>query len=202
MCLSRNPGHGLWWRRGDALPTFKIVLAYDGTDFVGWQRQASGVSIQGLLEDALRELDERDVPVAGAGRTDAGVHALGQTASFSLNRAIAGDTLVRAFNARLPHAVRVLSGEEMPPAFHARFDARRKVYRYCIWNGDVLPPFDRWYAWHVPGTLDVGAMQAAAAASRGPSRLRGVSVRGQSDEDDRARDLLIADSLIAIRDSL
>jgi tRNA pseudouridine38-40 synthase len=149
------------------LPTFRIVLAYDGTDFVGWQRQASGISIQGLLEDALRELDQRDVAVTGAGRTDAGVHALGQTASFSVNRAIAGDALVRALNARLPHAVRVLSGEEMPSAFHARFDARGKTYRYRIWNGDVLAPFDRCYTWHVPGALDVGAMQAAAQLLEG-----------------------------------
>lgn len=112
-------------------------------------------------------LDERAVSVAGAGRTDAGVHALGQTASFSLTRAIAADTLVRALNARMPHAVRVLSGEEMPATFHARFDARRKTYRYRIWNGDVLAPFDRCYTWHVPGALDVGAMQAAAQLLEG-----------------------------------
>ena len=75
------------------MATFKVTLAYDGTGFVGWQRQASGTSIQGLLEDALRELDQRDVAVVGAGRTDAGVHALGQVASFTLNRAIDGDVL-------------------------------------------------------------------------------------------------------------
>ena len=162
------------------MPTFMITLAYDGTDFVGWQRQASGISIQGLLEDALRELDERGVPVAGAGRTDAGVHALGQTASFSLNRAIAGDTLVRALNARLPHAVRVLSGEEMPPTFHARFDTRGKTYRYRIWNGDVLAPFDRCYAWHVRGALDVGAMQAAAQLLEGRHDFAAFQSSGSS----------------------
>src|SRR5260370_41771215 len=102
------------------MPTFKITLAYDGTDFVGWQRQASGTSIQGLLEDALRELDQRDVTVIGAGRTDAGVHALGQVAGFSLARAIAPDALVRAVNGRLPDAVRVISAAEVSPAFHAR----------------------------------------------------------------------------------
>ncbi|PYQ70083.1 MAG: tRNA pseudouridine(38-40) synthase TruA, partial [Acidobacteria bacterium] len=73
------------------MPTFKITVAYDGTDFVGWQRQASGISVQGLLEEALRELDGREVAVMGAGRTDAGVHALGQVAGFSLERAIAPD---------------------------------------------------------------------------------------------------------------
>jgi len=89
------------------MPTFQITLAYDGTGFVGWQRQAAGTSIQGLLEDALRELADRDVDVAGAGRTDAGVHALGQVASFSLDRTIGADGVMRALNARLPGAVRV-----------------------------------------------------------------------------------------------
>src|SRR5882757_976102 len=106
------------------MPTFKITLAYDGTDFVGWQRQASGVSIQGLLEDALRELDGRDVTVVGAGRTDAGVHALGQVAAFTLHRDIAADAVARAVNARLPHAVRVLSAEAVPSSFHPQFGAR------------------------------------------------------------------------------
>src|SRR2546421_4302349 len=112
------------------MPSFKITLAYDGTDFVGWQRQATGVSVQGVLEEALRELDHRDVTVTGAGRTDAGVHALGQVAAFALDRAIAADALVRAINARLPEAVRVLSASEAEPAFHARHPACTKTYRY------------------------------------------------------------------------
>jgi tRNA pseudouridine38-40 synthase len=149
------------------MPSFKITLAYDGTDFVGWQRQAAGVSIQGLLEDALRELDGRDVPVTGAGRTDAGVHALGQVAAFSIERALTIDAVVRALNARLPGAVRVLSAEETPASFHPRFDARAKSYRYRICNGDVLSPFERRYAWHVPGALDAAAMQAAAQMLEG-----------------------------------
>jgi tRNA pseudouridine38-40 synthase len=149
------------------MSTFKVTLAYDGTDFVGWQRQASGVSIQGVLEDALRTLDDRAVTVIGAGRTDAGVHALGQVASFSLARAIDVDTLVRALNANLPEAVRVLSAAEAPPAFNARFDARAKTYRYRIWNGPALSPFERRYAWHYAGPLDVGAMDAAARRLEG-----------------------------------
>ena len=89
------------------MPHYKIILAYDGTDYVGWQRQANGVSIQGLIEDALRDLDGREVTVIGAGRTDAGVHALGQVAAFAIARDLAPDALVRALNAHLPHAVRV-----------------------------------------------------------------------------------------------
>ena len=149
------------------MPTFKIVLAYDGTGFVGWQRQAAGTSIQGLLEDALRELDQRDVAVSGAGRTDAGVHALGQVAGFSLERTIAPEALIRAVNRRLPDTVRVLSAVEVSPAFHARFGARSKTYRYRIWNGDVMSPFERAYAWHVPGPLAVEPMIAAARVLEG-----------------------------------
>jgi tRNA pseudouridine38-40 synthase len=146
---------------------FKVTLAYDGTGFVGWQRQAEGISIQGLLEDALRELDDRHVAVTGAGRTDAGVHALGQVAAFSLERDIDPATLVRALNARLPPAVRALDAREVPASFHPRFGARRKTYRYRIWNHDVLHPFERAFAWHVPGPLDVEAMDAAARRLEG-----------------------------------
>jgi len=144
------------------MPSFKITLAYDGTDYVGWQLQANGVSIQGLLEEALRALDERDVSVTGAGRTDAGVHALGQVASFTIQRALTADAVVRAINARLPAAVRVLSAEEVAETFHPRSGATMKTYRYRIWNGEVVSPFERRYAWHLSGALDVGAMQAAA----------------------------------------
>ena len=147
--------------------TFRVVLAYDGTDFVGWQRQAAGVSIQGLLEDALRELDERDVTVTGAGRTDAGVHALGQVAAFSVARTLDAHTVVRAINARLPDTVRVLSAEEVPSSFRARGDARAKTYQYRIWNGHVVSPFERRYVWHVPGPLDVEAMRTAAQRLEG-----------------------------------
>jgi len=149
------------------VPTFKITVAYDGTEFVGWQRQAAGVSVQGVLEDAARELDERDVTVVGAGRTDAGVHALAQVAAFTLAREISADTVLRALNARLPDAVRVVAAIEVPPTFHPQFDARAKRYRYRIWNGAVLPPFERRYAWHQPGALAVDAMQQAARLLEG-----------------------------------
>ena len=145
------------------MSNYRITLAYDGTDYVGWQRQTNGISIQGLIEDALRALDERDVTLHGAGRTDAGVHALGQVASFTLHRALPCDALVRALNARLPAAIRVLSAHEAPADFHPRFSARQKTYRYRIWNGDAINPFECRYAWHVSGALDAGAMQAAAA---------------------------------------
>jgi tRNA pseudouridine38-40 synthase len=149
------------------LRTFKIALSYDGTGFVGWQRQAEGTSIQGLIEDALRELDGRGVAVIGAGRTDAGVHALGQVASFSLDRAIDPAALLRAMNARLPPSVRVWSAQHMPDGFHARFGARAKTYRYRIYNGPLMTPFDRPYAWNVGSVLQVDAMADAARRLEG-----------------------------------
>jgi len=147
--------------------TFRITLAYDGAGFVGWQRQASGVSIQGLLEDALERIDGRPVAVAGAGRTDAGVHAYGQVASFVLAGGHDAPTIARALNAHLPQEIRVVSASDAPPDFHARFDARSKTYRYRIWNGEVVSPFERRFVWHLVGPLDVAAMRRAAARIEG-----------------------------------
>jgi tRNA pseudouridine38-40 synthase len=149
------------------VPAYKLVVAYEGTDFVGWQRQASGTSIQGLLEQALGDLDGRPVAVVGAGRTDAGVHALGQTASCVIGRDIDAETLARAVNARLPPSVRVISAALASPRFHARFSARSKTYRYQIWNGDVMHPLLRRVAWHAPGPLAFAVMDQAARVLEG-----------------------------------
>jgi tRNA pseudouridine38-40 synthase len=144
--------------------TIKLTVAYDGTGYVGWQRQAIGESIQGLLEDALSKIDGRAVTVHGAGRTDAGVHAVGQVASARLLSAHDDATLMRALNANLPGAVRVFDVRTMPDDFHARFSATGKVYEYRIWNGAAVPPVLRLYTWHVPQPLDVALMRHAAAA--------------------------------------
>lgn len=144
--------------------TLKLTLQYDGTDYVGWQRQAEGVSIQGLLEDALKPIEGSPVTVHGAGRTDAGVHALGQVASVTLNADLDPTTLARALNAVLPRDVRVASVEEMPDDFHARFSATGKVYQYRIVNGPFASPFIRRYVWHVIPRIDREAVRHAAAA--------------------------------------
>lgn len=150
------------------MPRFKLTIAYDGTSFVGWQRQASGTSIQALLEETFAVLEGQPVAVTGAGRTDAGVHALGQVAHVSLQRDINAATVVRALNDHLPPTVRVHDAVEVPATFHARFDASAKRYRYRIWNQPVLSPFERAYTWHIPGPiLDVDAMTAAAARLEG-----------------------------------
>ena len=143
--------------------TLKITVQYDGTGLVGWQRQAAGTSVQALLEDALEPFDGAPVVVHGAGRTDAGVHALAQVATFSLRSAIDPPALARALNGVLPPQVRVLAAEEVPPHFHARFSATGKVYEYRIVNAPLASPFLHRYAWHVPQPLDLDAMRAAAA---------------------------------------
>ena len=145
----------------------KLTIAYDGTEYAGWQRQANGVSVQGLLEDALAAIEGSPVTLHGAGRTDAGVHALGQVASVRLTAAIAAARLPRALNAVLPTDVRVLSAEEMSPEFHARFSATGKAYEYRIVNAPFVSPFVRRYVWHVPHRLDFGAIDAATAMLQG-----------------------------------
>ena len=152
-------------RKGETsqLMHLKLTIAYDGTGLVGWQRQLNGPSVQALLEDALASLEGGRVAVAGAGRTDSGVHALGQVASVTLHRDIAPAAVVRALNNHLPRSVRVLSAEEVGPDFHARFNPHRKTYRYRIWNGEVLDPFERSYVWHIADrVLNVDAMANAA----------------------------------------
>jgi len=144
--------------------TLKLTLSYDGTRLVGWQRQAAGDSVQALLEDALARFEGAPVTVHGAGRTDAGVHALGQVASVQVTFTHDVSTLARALNAHLPEDLRVLTVEDAAAGFHARFDARSKTYRYLIRTGPAASPFDRPFVWHVPQPLDVEAMQRAAAS--------------------------------------
>lgn len=144
--------------------TLKLTLEYDGTAFVGWQRQPEGVSIQGLLEDALAAFEGGPLTVHGAGRTDAGVHALAQVASVRTRAAHDTATLQRALNAVLPLDVRVVAIEDARPSFHARYDAVSKTYEYRIVNAPYVSAFAHRYVWHVPGTLDVAAMRAGAAA--------------------------------------
>jgi tRNA pseudouridine38-40 synthase len=140
----------------------KITLQYDGTNYVGWQRQDSGMSIQLLLEDALAPIEGSRVTVFGAGRTDAGVHALAQVATVSLSSGIDPATLARALNAELPRDVRVLSVEDVEPRFHARFSATGKVYEYRIVNAPIVSPFIQRYVWHVSPPLELDAMREAS----------------------------------------
>jgi tRNA pseudouridine38-40 synthase len=152
---------------GSTARTLKLTVQYDGTSLVGWQRQASGTSVQGLLEEALARIEGAPVTVHGAGRTDAGVHALAQVAHARVRIGHDPETIRRAMNANLPETIRVTNVRVAPDDFHARFSARAKTYEYRIWNAAVLPPYIRLYVWHVPQALNVAAMNAAAAAVRG-----------------------------------
>jgi tRNA pseudouridine38-40 synthase len=142
----------------------KLTLAYDGGAFVGWQQQAQGVSIQGLIEAALTRITGVETRVTGAGRTDAGVHALGQVASARISGDQPIAELWRALNALLPPDIRVVGVDEAPVDFHARFAARGKRYAYRLATGAVLSPFERRYAWHVTHPLETAAMSAALDA--------------------------------------
>jgi tRNA pseudouridine38-40 synthase len=147
--------------------TLKLTLSYDGTRFVGWQRQAEGESIQGLLEAALARFEGRPVTVHGAGRTDAGVHALGQVASADVTCPHDTGALQRGLNAHLPDDVRVVAVAEADPGFHARFSARSKTYRYLLRNGPLASPFERHTVWHVTDPLNADAMAMAASRLSG-----------------------------------
>jgi len=141
--------------------TFKLTLAYRGSDFYGWQRQDPHPTVQLALENALKKIFGKPVPVAGSGRTDRGVHALGQVASCTLPALHPPATLLRALNFHLPSGVRVLSLEKARPKFHARFSAKGKAYLYRIINDPFLHPMEMGRAWHVPRPLDLAAMRRA-----------------------------------------
>ena len=144
---------------------WKITIEYDGGGYVGWQRQSNGPSIQAALEDAVQAFCGESVTVLGAGRTDAGVHALGQVAHLDLERSTTADTLRDALNHHLkPAAIAVLAAEAVGPDFHARFSATRRAYLYRIVNRRAPLALERGRAWFVPVVLDAEAMQRAAQA--------------------------------------
>jgi tRNA pseudouridine38-40 synthase len=149
------------------VPWVKLVISYDGTRYVGWQLQANGPSIQAEVERALATLHKEPVRVTGAGRTDAGVHALGQVASFAAERPLPVPAYVKGMNAHLPEDVAVREAEVRESPFDARRDALGKRYRYRIENLPTRHPLTRLQAWQVFRPLDVGAMRSAAATLLG-----------------------------------
>ena len=142
----------------------KVVLEYDGSDFAGWQQQAKGRTVEGELRRALREVTGKDHVVYAAGRTDAGAHAEGQVANFQTDGRITPHRLMAALNARLPEDVAVLTAEEVPDDFHARYSARWRRYRYRYLDRTARPALQRGRCWHVRGPLEVAAMAKAARA--------------------------------------
>jgi tRNA pseudouridine38-40 synthase len=166
---------------------FKLTIAYDGTDFHGWQIQSEKPTIQGEIVGVLRRLTQENVQLHGAGRTDAGVHALGQVASFRTQAALSAGEFQRALNALLPPAIRIVGAEEVGPDFHARWSAVGKIYRYRLYRGKVVPPAVWRYVLHYPFPLNEDAMRMAASRFVGPHDFAAFAASTGSEDDDQER---------------
>src|SRR6476469_8349695 len=168
----------------------KLIVAYDGAPFAGWQSQSHRNTMQDHLERAFERVTGEAVRVHGAGRTDAGVHALAQCAHVDVSKFLPADRWIKALNALLPSAIRVLRCRSVSHDFHARLSAKGKIYRYRIWNAPVLPPFEYRRAWSITEPLDLKILKSAAkhfvgtrefaafAANRGkpePSTIRTIN---------------------------
>jgi tRNA pseudouridine38-40 synthase len=166
------------------MPTFRLTLEYDGSEFAGWQSQAQGErTVQATLAAALAEIAGAPVRVTGAGRTDAGVHAEGQVAAATLETRLDAETLQRALNAHLPRDLAVVACATVREAFDPRRDAVGKLYRYGVWNGRAASPLRRRRFHHVPAPLDVAAMQGAAAHLLGRHDFASFQAAGSSVTD-------------------
>ncbi|HZY61308.1 MAG TPA: tRNA pseudouridine(38-40) synthase TruA [Edaphobacter sp.] len=172
------------------MSVWKITLSYDGTPFHGWQVQPGLSTVQGTLSDAIHRITGQSVLPQGSGRTDAGVHALAQVASFSLAVPIPAENFHRALNRALPSSIRVLSVEHAPEGFHARHSARRKTYEYRIHPaGSIYSPMLAPFVWPCPFPLDLSAMQQAASHILGThdfSSFAAVDPDRTTREDDNA----------------
>jgi tRNA pseudouridine38-40 synthase len=164
----------------------KLTIAYDGRPFLGWQSQVGGNTVQDILNEALEAVAKEPLRLNGSGRTDTGVHALGQTAHFD---APDGSNMnpynwVPALNTKLPATIRVMACEEVPPDFHARFSATGKTYRYDVCTDPVLPPLKAGLAWHLPRLLDADALSRALSLFVGKHDFHAFAAyRGNEQED-------------------
>jgi tRNA pseudouridine38-40 synthase len=163
----------------------RFDVAYDGTDFNGWQVQPGLPTVQGILEEIIGQIEGEPVHVAASGRTDAGVHAFAQVAAVSLRNPIPVDNFRRAVNRLLPPSIRILRVREAGMEFHPRFDAVRKTYEYRIFREEICSPFDRRFVYHHPYPLDEGAMMEAAPLLEGEHDFTAFAA---SDEKDRMGD--------------
>lgn len=166
---------------------FKLTLAYDGSAFHGWQFQPGVPTIQGALIEAAQKITQEKIYIHGASRTDAGVHALGQVAHFRTASELGAAEFQRALNALLPPQIRVMDAEEVGPDFHPRWQALAKTYRYRIFRGRVLPPFEHRRMLHYPFPLDEDAMDEAARVFEGVHDFASFAASSGSEEDDHDR---------------
>jgi tRNA pseudouridine38-40 synthase len=160
-----------------------MIIAYDGAPFAGWQSQAHGNTIQDHLEHAFKRITDRPAHVHGAGRTDAGVHALAQCGHADVDKALAAARWIEALNALLPPTIRVMRCRYVSNEFHARISAKGKIYRYRIWSAPVLPPFEYSRAWHIARPLDLNVLKRAAKHFAGTHNFAGFAAnRGKTEE--------------------
>jgi tRNA pseudouridine38-40 synthase len=169
------------------MQNIKVTLAYDGTDFHGWQTQPGVSTIQSALTEVLERITQEHVTIHSAGRTDAGVHALGQAAHFRTQSMLAPEEFQRALNALLPREIRVLAAESVAPDFHARWHALAKTYCYRFYRGRVLPPFLWRYVLHDPFPLDFEAMREAAQLFEGQHDFTSFAASTGSEDEDQDR---------------
>ncbi|HEY7679518.1 MAG TPA: tRNA pseudouridine(38-40) synthase TruA [Terriglobia bacterium] len=173
---------------GDARPARNLLLrvAYDGTDFHGWQIQPQRPTIQGTLTETLRRITGESVQIHGSGRTDAGVHACAQAANVKLTSPIPCPNLLQVLNDHLPESIRILSVAEVPDDFHARRDARSKVYRYRIYREPICPPWLARYVYSFPYPLKEEAMRKAAGAFVGTQDFRSFASSDERHEGEQS----------------
>jgi tRNA pseudouridine38-40 synthase len=165
----------------------KFIIAYDGTDFSGWQAQPGQVTVQGTLADVLEKLTQQRAAIHAAGRTDAGVHALGQVVNFKTESSMSAEEFQRACNALLPPTIRVNAAEEVNLNFHSRWDAVAKTYRYRIFRGRVVPPFIWKYVQQDSSEMNFDDMAVAAGCFTGDHDFTSFAASTGSDEDDTER---------------
>jgi len=182
--------------RAHLMRRIKTILAYDGGGFHGWQVQPGLPTIQGILEQVVSEIEGKPVPVAGSGRTDAGVHALGQVGAFTLQNPIPPPNLKRAMNRLLPPTVRILSVEEVALTFHPRFDARSKTYEYRIARGEVCSPFEWPYVHHYPYPLECDRMARLARVFEGSHDYTSFAAADHNDEEGKSKVRTIYSSVL------
>jgi tRNA pseudouridine38-40 synthase len=171
---------------------YKLTIAYDGTDYEGWQARRTGRGIRSEIENACAELFGKVLEIEASSRTDAGVHAMGLVAHVNVEaqeKIIRAERVRLALNAKLPAQIRILRAARAAQSFHARFDAKRKEYRYQIINAAVMPPLQRLQCWHVPRTLDVNAMKKAALHLIGRHEFRAFTAKRKGELLDSTRTL-------------
>lgn len=161
----------------------KLLIAYDGTGYGGWQKQKNAVTIQGEIEKQLAMMTAGPITLLGAGRTDAGVHATGMVANFHTDKALSCEVFFKGLNSLLPRNIRILSVQEAPADFHARFSAKAKTYHYALFTGPVQLPTERLYALHLPYTLDTALIEDSLRLVCGTHDFACFEMQGSRDKN-------------------